>query len=336
MTTENYLQELLSLLPTISEKRKYWFVRTNSGYYYEAFLNGNYIAIGYNDITLESIKKANTKDETGIKILSEIISKKYTKEQEYRPGHSASQLLKFVYEIKKGDIVLIPSENSTEISFGEVRETPVYLENRKSLNDSDYIKRKKVKWLYKVDRENLDPNLYRLMYSHHTVTDAQEYGEYIDKIINSFYIKDGKANLVLSVDKADDIKAKDLFQFGAIALELLDEFCQEETLSYNSDGITLKLDVQSPGFILLAGVSMPAVILVGIIFISVAGGGFAFNYKKDVKSSIKTDGIVEKIRTFLNSKSNRKTKKELLEKHMKDLQITNPDDLVKILKELNK
>lgn len=336
MAAETSLQELLDSLPKISEKRRYWFVRTNAGEYYDAFKKGNYIAIGYNDITLEAIKKANTGDETGIKILAEAISKKYTKEQEYRPGYSASQLLKFVYEIKKGDIVLIPSENSTEISFGEVKETPVYLESKIAQGDSDYYKRKKVKWLYTIDREDLDPNLYRLMYSHHTVTDAGEYSEYIDKIINSFYIKGGKANLVLNVETVDDIKAKDLFQLGSIALDLVDEFCEEESLPYSSDGINLKLDVQSPGFILLAGVTMPAVILVGIIFIAVAGGGFAFTYKKDVKTDIKTDGLVEKMRAFLNSKSNRRTKKELLEKHMKELQIKDPEDLVKILKELNK
>ena len=50
---------------------------------------------------------------------------------------------------------------------------------------------------------------------------------------------------------------------------------------------------------------------------------------------LKSDGLIEKIRTFLESNNNAQLKKTLLEKHIKDLQITDPKDLIKVLDELN-
>jgi hypothetical protein len=329
------LQDILDYLPSISKNRKYWFIRTQGGDFYENFINGGYIGIGYNRVSLSDIKAGNTNNETGIKILAAKIHSTY-KEKESRPSYIASQLLKFTYQIKKGDIVLIPSQSSLQITFGEVRETIVYTDEVNDSDDCPFVKRKKVKWIKKLWRDDLDPNLYKLMFSHHTVSEADSYSEYIDKIINSFFIKNDKANLVLGVQTQEDIKAKDLFEMGAYSLELLDDFCAEENLPYNSNDVTVKLDVQSPGFILLTGVTMPAVILVGVIIIGIAGGGFYYTDKGGTKVGIKTDGIIEKVRSFLASKSNRNTKKQLLEKHLKDLQIKEPDDLVKVINELNK
>lgn len=321
-------------LPEISATRKYWFVRTQQGTYYQDFIDGGYIAIGYNKITLEMIKSAYDQGELAPAVLSDIVSRHYTKEEEYRPGHAASQLLRFAYEIKKGDIILIPSENSTEITFGEVLNNANYTV---PTTNTGYYKRKKVRWSRSIKRDDLDPNLYRLMFSHHTISDANSYAVYIDKILNTFFIKNGKANLVLNVEQVDDIKAKDLFQMGSISLDLLDDFCQEYDMTVNSDDITLKLDVQSPGFILLSGSNIAAIIILGIIIVAISGGGFTFSdASSKVKASIKTDGIIEKVRKFLNSNSNRSAKKKILKDHIDELKIQNPDDLVKILRELDK
>ena len=142
------------------------------------------------------------------------------------------------------------------------------------------------------------------------------------------------AHLVLAVQTNDNIKAKDLFEMGLISLQLLDEFSIKENLSFKSDDYNVKLNVQSPGLIELSGISMGGIVVIGLILVAVAGGGFTFKHKS-VNASMKTDGIIEKIRQFLTSTSNIKTKKELLEKHMKDLQIKDPEDLIKVLKELD-
>lgn len=333
------LEEILKSLPKISEKRSYWFFRTEGGDYYEHFMTGKYIAIGYNEVSLEHIKTGNTGDDAGIEILGSTIDQIYNrknKENEKRPRYAATQLLKFAYSIKKGDIVFIPSASSYFITFGEVQETAAYLDKPKDENDCYFMKRKRVKWLKTLRRDELDPNLYKLMFSHHTITEADSYAENIDKITNSFYIKHQKANLVLEVQTKRDIKAKDLFELGSITLDLLDEFSKEENLPYKSDDFNVKLNLQSPGVILLSGIDMGGIIIIGLILVAVAGGGFTFKYGKELTTGLKTEGIIERVRRFLNTNNNNKFKKELLEKHMKDMEIKNPDDLVKILKELDK
>jgi hypothetical protein len=339
-TTETYimpdlsLSQLLELLPRVKTDRNYWLIRTNRGEFYESFKSGNYVAIGYNEITLEDIQISQTGDAVGFRILSERISEVY--EDEFRPGFVASQLMKFTYEIKKGDIVMIPSHSSHEISFGEVTQTATYLSTPINESDSPFQKRKKVRWLSTERRYDLDPNLFSLMYVHQTIVDAGDYSEYIDKEVSSFYIKGSKANVVLRVEATGEIKAKDLFEMGTLFLELVEEFCKEENIEYREEDVNVKLNVQSPGDVLLSGTNIAAIVIIGLIFITIAGGGFSFRLRNEVKAEIKTDGIIEKMRKFLNSKSNRKAKKELLEKHASNLQITNPEDLLNLLKELDK
>jgi len=328
------IKELLQSLPTINKKRKYWLVRTSAGAHFDGFMAGNFIAIGYNQITFEDIKAGNLKDEAiGVGILTEKIKKIYKEEK--RPKHTARQLLKFTYKIKKGDIVLIPSKNSDFISFGEIKETPAFNEFDNKF-DCGYIKRKKVRWLHTITRNQLDPNLYKLMYSHHTISKANQYDIYIDKILNSFFIKEDKAHLILNVKTTEEIKARSLFALGDLALDLFDEFCKEEELELNSDNFEVKLAMQSPGFIELAGTDISGIIILGIIIVAVAGGGFKLKVGDKVKVSLKSDGIIEKIRKFLNTKNNIKTKKELLEEHIKNLQIEDPQELIDILKKLDK
>jgi hypothetical protein len=330
------LEEILAALPKINPTRNYWFFRTNGGKYYNDFINREFIGIGYDKIKLAEIKEAQNKGETSIQILGEQIKKTYGIE-ETRPKYIASQLIKFTYGIKKGDIVFIPSYSSSEITFGEVLETPAYVDitNIEDPNECPYYKRKKIKWFRTMSRDELDPNLYKLLFSHHTITEADNYCEYIDKITNSLFIKNDKAHLVLDVQSKDEIRAKDLFQMGTLSLELLDEFCEVENLPYKSNDFNVKLNLQSPGLIELSGTAIGGIVIIGIILVLVAGGGFSIKWKKDLMIELKSDGLIEKIRTFLESNNNAQLKKTLLEKHIKDLQITDPKDLIKVLDELN-
>jgi restriction system protein len=86
------LDEILSLLPTINSKRRYWFFRTNGGEYYDSFLKRNYIAINYNKVSVFDIASSNVDNSISIDILSAIITKTY-KDKEKRPNYVASQLL---------------------------------------------------------------------------------------------------------------------------------------------------------------------------------------------------------------------------------------------------
>jgi hypothetical protein len=328
------LQEILAQLPEINPNRRYWLVRTQGGEYYNAFVKGGYVAIGYDKITLSDIKAGNTKNDTGVKILSAIISKKYKQDEEGRPTHSASQLIKFAYTIKKGDIVLIPSENSSEITFGEVTDNHAYLARGVQLVNCPFKKRKKVKWLKKVYRDSLDPNLYKLMFSHHTISDGDSYAQYIDAMLDSFFVKNKQAHIVIGVQSKKDINARELFEMGLYSLELLDDFCQQESLPYNGNDVSVKIELQSPGSIELVGWTVASIVLVGLIIVGLAGGGFGYKDSKGTQVALKSDGIIERMRKYLNSKGKRDNMKKLLKDHLENLDIKDPEDLIKVLKQI--
>lgn len=328
------LDSILDEVPTIKSDRKYWFVRTNGGEYYDSFIKGGYIAIGYNEISLSAIQVAKNNDSAGIENLTLKIKETY-KEEESRPGHVASQLVRFAYQIKKGDIVLIPNENSHTIHFGEIASTPTDIV--RAPNDKcPYQKRKRVKWIKSVRRNKLDADFYKLMFSHQTITDASDYAGFIDRTLNSLFIKGDETHLVLDVNTTDEINAKSLFSFGN-ALNLTEELCSDESID-NPD-FNVKLNVQSPGTIEITAVVALGVIALGLILVTISGGGLTFKYKTadktDINATLKTDGIIEKMRNYLNSKSARKSKADILKKSLEDLKLTNPDDLINILKELS-
>lgn len=325
--TPSAIQEI----PVVKEDRKYWLVRTSGGDHYEKFIEGEYIGMNYEEITLEDIFFAN-KDNVGLYNLGEKIKKTY--EDETRPTHIANQLIRFAYGIKAGDIVFIPNESSVNLYFGEVLDDAAYIEENPT-DGCPYRKRKKVRWIKSELRRSLDASFYKLMFSHQTITDASEFADEIDRIFHSLYIKGDKANIVLNVTTEDDIKARTFYGFGQI-LPLLDDYCQEEQIP-NTDDYSIKTDVHSPGVIVITSLSIVGLIALGLIVVSIAGGSFHFTHKSDgstTEAGLKTDGIIERIRGFLNSRSNRQNAAKIIDKAIEEMGITTPEELVKIIKEM--
>jgi|GEM_PF-4710568 hypothetical protein len=53
-SVEKFLKGTLELEP----EKEYWFVRTDSGTYYDTFKENNFIALGWNNITVRDIKES--------------------------------------------------------------------------------------------------------------------------------------------------------------------------------------------------------------------------------------------------------------------------------------
>lgn len=62
---------------TIEENRKYWFVRTVGGKYYQNFLSGRYVAIGYNEIYKRDLDMLPKKEESALMELKSIYKSKH-------------------------------------------------------------------------------------------------------------------------------------------------------------------------------------------------------------------------------------------------------------------
>jgi hypothetical protein len=117
---------------------------------------------------------------------------------------------------------------------------------------------------------------------------------------------------------------------GSGLLLLFKEFCEEQKLPYNSDDVDVRLNLRSPGIIELTGVAA-AIIILGIILVGLAGGDADFKIGgQDVK--FKTPGILASLSDFLD----RKLRRKALVKLMAELEMKNPEELVKIIGKIEK
>lgn len=357
----NKIKEIV--IPNISSERKYWLVRTDGGRYYPSFDVNNYIAIGWNKIDEEFFKKDKEKSVSKLDIFNlhpEAIDKsKEPVTQNRRAQFVANQLNKFIHKIKKGDIVLIPSDDSKDVTFGEVIEDQIYFETgfpeKDSLEQKDmvvtdrkycpYIKRKKVRWIQTIFKDDLDPELHRLFHSQQTIVEANDYATYIDRSLDSIFIKGDKAHLTLYVQKEGDINALEFSGLIRDTLNSIDSFKEidfkidPELLDKNR--VSIKTNVQSPGPIEFIGsvqVILPLVSLLANMY-------HDRDYKIRIKNLFgKIDGgntareIIEILQTVENKNYTNELEVEKLKigKHFENLGITNPDQFINSTEEETK
>lgn len=129
-------------IPNISVERNYWLVRTSGGVWYDEFSNDNFIGINWNELT-EKHCKTDNRTEAEV-----IISNNYPESKQ--PGKIIKNIIKFYQEIKIGDVVMIPDENSKKINFGIISGEDVYeITVSQTKIDEGYCpfkKRRKVSW----------------------------------------------------------------------------------------------------------------------------------------------------------------------------------------------
>ncbi len=237
------------VIDEISE-RKYWFVRTNGGEYYDDYFHEGYIAVGFNSIADKTtIERAET-DDVYKRALYERIKLELETDEEIKakPGLIINQLKRFLVEMNPWDIVLIPSENSKFISFGEIT-SDVEIVSPDDIQEDGcpFIKRRKVKWVKTLRKENLDPYLYKAIMSHHVITDVSDSDTFINRSMSNMYVENGCAHITLRVQSKEAVKVADIntlltcFQDIATIAEfppdILDPIIQSD----------LKINVQSPG-----------------------------------------------------------------------------------------
>lgn len=322
-------------LETIPDTREYWLIRTQSGKLYDNFIEHNFVAIDHERITLKMLydfKKKYSDDAQLKEQIKKQIEVLY-KDEDINPALAAGQIIKFVYQIKKNDIVIIPSEGSNRISIGVITESviPELSQQQLELTGCSYTKRKKVTWIKTIKKHQLDPYLYKMLVSHQAITNANSYSQEIERNIGNFFVKNGEGNLVLSVQKSSDIGAFQLFQTGYYLLNELDSFAKQNNIQIDLDSIDIKTYLNSPGKIHLKAPKASTVFLLAVLFVGINGGGLKI---ETLGLDLSTDGLIRKVIDYQNNNHDRETKDALLQ-NIKDLKIQNPDDAVKILQQLS-
>ena len=197
---EDFIKEILNYeLPYINGDINFWMIRTKKGYFFNEYIENNYVALGWNIIDLNM--EINSMKNEQIEILKENIKNIYG---DKRPGQAISKCKKFIYNLKIGDIVMIPGVQDNKIAFAEVGE---YYEQN-NLNEDDeidvitkidmeniplysvkcpYKKRRKIKIIKIVNYTNLHVKLLKVLSSYQGICNLNEYGKYILDTIYPIY-----------------------------------------------------------------------------------------------------------------------------------------------------
>lgn len=333
-------------IPIIPIERKYWLVRTKSGVYFNDFYLNDYIAIGWDEIDDISLMAESKRESLVEKIKSEYDKSKNTDEEDSEVkktgnyGLIATQLIRFATEIKKGDIVIIPSQKSNNVAFGEVLDDEIYKESidLEDIEDTQcpFIKRRKVRWIKRQNKESVDIYLYKLLNSHHTITDACEYSNIIERTLNSIYVKDNIAHFTMRVGQENNIKLKELSRLINNNISIIDEFNNFTNSNLDVDDVAIKINLHSPGPVEIEGV-INGVLVISMITFAICGGAFKFtrkNGKKDTETGLEmqSDGFMEKLIKFMDHFNNNKLENERLkaqlEESKRDLRISVPQDVI--------
>lgn len=315
---------------TIESTRNYWLVRTMGGDHYKEYKVDGFIAIGFNEITLDEIRLSLSYEDKASEKLKEIVKSKVS---HGNATYIAHQILRFTNEIKKNDIVIMPGVRSNLVSIGVVTEDRTYVERDipHSSECCQFNKRRKVRWIEEKSRWKLNPKMQLLFNSRHIVSDIKNYAPYIDATTNDFFVKDSKTHLVLKVRTENEIKINDFLVINDL-LKLAEEISSEFGMEFSSDEIEFKSNVQSPGDLVMAAMSPHGLALIGILIIAINGGGLKI---EKLGFDLHTDGIIKAVATYLDKKKDRSFK-AVIAKKIEHLDIKEPDDLVNVINEMNK
>jgi len=319
------------MLKNLDVNINYWLVRTSDGDNYDEFVADNFIAIGWNeiadlDLIRESASNENKREELKNKITA-ILKQPDEKENKKQSGLILNYVDKFVNIMKINDIVLIPSKGSNLIEFGII-ESDAYIFEKKFFSpeddECDFIKRRKVKWIHREKRSRLDPYLYRLLYRHNTISDANDYAHNIDRTVNKFYIKENKAHFILEVRRESEIFLSEMADLMSNTLNIVDHFNEAMGTTYDKRKIQMQMNVQSPGFLEIFG-HIETIFIIASAYSAIFGGkikipGFQFE----------TEGALEKIKEFseTNMKYKLENKKLALRENLIALDVDIPPELI--------
>lgn len=234
----------LAGLEILPQENNYWFVRTEGGQYFETFYENRFIAIGWNAITLEDLK--NTPIEVKAKI-----ARSYKFDLTERNGKSRvteiyNKLIRF-RDLKKNDIVVIPSEKSATFAFGIVESNRTY-ETSKDFEGCEFQKRKRVRWVKVVDFSDLDNVFYKIRRPQHAISNINENMEYVDSVMYDVYRKDEFSHFIVRVRMDDNINLRTLTSTLQDMYKLMELANEAFNLNEDVSDSFIQIALQSPGF----------------------------------------------------------------------------------------
>ena len=351
MNFNEILNSIVEELEVIPNRKKYWLIRTQSGSLYDTFVENNFVGLDHREVSiknLSSLRKRFIDDNKFLDSIKEVVEDYFLDKEDKKSEDQdtvskraisliSNQIFKFYQNVRKGDIVIIPSYSSSKIAFGQICESNIAEFTESEIRKFDYTTQflnKRVNWLADFDKSKLDPNIFKMFTSHQAINDVSKYADVIERSLQDFFILDNEAHLIINVQKNDDIRAKDLFGLGYNFLEIFDNIAKELNIEgVSSNDLEVKVNVNSPGKIDLKSGIKKTTVLAGIILL-ICGGGYV---AKD-GTSFKTDGIkalIDAISDYKDREQDRDIKMQIFKKYQDSMQVKSPDDMIKIMKQVD-
>lgn len=333
------LESLVQEIQSISSSKNYWLIRTQGGSLYQTFINNNYVSIGHKEVPIQFLKTEKDvytiSESLVINEIKERIKSYHVSDEQPLDKKTisliASQIVRFAYDIKAGDIIVIPSSKSNEISFGIIDDEQLADGNYNNAEDNSFLKRH-VRWIKTIRRRELDPYLYRMFNAQQAVNNVNDYAEIIERSIKDLFMLNDEAHFVINVE-SETIAAKDLFGLGANLMWILDDISEKFGLGISSDDLHVTININSPGKIDFKSIVKKTTFVFGLILLLCGGG-----YKSANGTKFSTDGmpgLIKAIDEYLNHRQERALKQDIFNTYKDSLRIKEPEDLVLLLKQVS-
>jgi predicted Mrr-cat superfamily restriction endonuclease len=256
------ITEILKRVEDINTKSNYWFVRTEYGTLFEDFVKRNYIAIGWDYITLNDLKKST----------EESIKNRLAKKEKIDPAifqgkikitATYNKLITFI-NLKKDDVVVIPSRNSDRLAFGRIVDNSSYEE----VNAKEFIKRRKVEWIKIKQIDDLNTIFYQVKSNQHTISNIDRFAPFIDREIGNLFKKGESTHYILDIEKKDEINFDDLIDLMDNIKILINEINKDFEFDEKLGEFFIKINVQSKGKFELIKSGRSLAVLAYLMFMS--------------------------------------------------------------------
>lgn len=322
------LMEIFNIKPLNS--RKYWLIRAGvDSSFFNEFYTRKFTGINIpssNDIQL---LKNSSKEE-----LRNFIETNCPEDKNI--GHLVGKLYNFIHEIKKGDIIIMPSSKKETIAFGTIEENDFYIDDSLILEESFNAvdeqhgipnKRRKVKWLKLVSSTQLPAKLLLNLFSPHGLSAIadEQITDIIDSIINDMFVKDEYASMTFEIKTEESI---DFYSLSNYLNKINDVISFTNEYFSVNEKVTIKLNLNSRGNINFKG-PLKVLLAAGVI-LAFLGGDFEIGVE-DFKFRIKTEGILAYVKAYLDYQ-NKKEEREY-NKAIKMLEISQPEEFKNIIDE---
>ena len=301
-------------IPTISSNRHYWIIRTNSGEYYQDFVLHEYISISWDYISLNMLNNQTDEEIKRVIEVYEQTSSSLSDDDEENDGTSKGKITailnkihRFVFEISRGDIILIPSRNSDFITIaeviGDVYESENYVETYLKENpDTEikpcpYKKRRRIKTLKTIPKAKMDIYLAKGFNSQHALSNMDEYAPFINRTIYGIYSVGDELHTILHAGHPNGLSLKELVELSTYIETASNSLAEQCGIPFDSSQVEVKLNIHSPGLIELIGTLSGCGIILSILIFSI--NNFVNGGKLNI--TLNRDGAAKKLNFSITS-----------------------------------